>query len=378
MATTPKQLDQDQQTLRIRFENLVRQQPIAIAKKYLQHFGPTLFHRLACELSVNYSQSDKARGYYYPALHDPAEHILLEVLKLLLSRPTKGLPIVLIAGAGPGSGKLTATLNPLLALRKEILCSYDVSNYSLEDLQELLNQLHELSIPTIVAYIDRPLRFSAQATIIRTLNQELTPNPAAFAAAHVQNYQTFIQLTARYKKQNPFFASVVILNTRPPDSVRSTKANFLSNYQFTAAKAERAFNDQLTQLLNDNPTSNYCSTTPSPKLSRMPRAGRTLLGQSTRIGYLLAQNLRANLIKLEKKPSRTQALDQTPSQNTPPSKNLVHNRLSATKEELIEIANSQGQTLKGQERSLDHERPLRTVVQETSNRMHEMTTLLIR
>jgi hypothetical protein len=72
----------------------------------------------------------------------PAELILLEVLKFLLSQPTKGLPILLIAGARPGSGKLTASLNPLLALRKEILCSYDVSNHSLDDLQELLNQLH--------------------------------------------------------------------------------------------------------------------------------------------------------------------------------------------------------------------------------------------
>jgi hypothetical protein len=377
MATAPKQLDQDQQALRARFHDLVNEHPVEIAEKYLQHFGPTLFHRLACELSINYSQSDKNRGYYYPALHDPAERILLEVLKLLLSRPTKGLPILLIAGAGPGAGKLTATLNPLLALRKEILCSYDVSNYTLENLQELINQVHGLNIPTIVAYIERPPSFSAQAIIIKTLNQELTPNPRAFAAAHVQNYQTFTQLISRYKKRDPLFASTVILNAGRPDSIYSTKASFLTDFPITTADAERAFNDQLAQLLNDNRVSNY-NPGPTPRLSQIPRAGKTLLGQSTRIGYLLAQNLRANLIKLERNALRAPALDQAPSQTAPTTKNLIHSRLSATKDDLIKISNTAGQTLKGQERSLDSERPSRTVVQETSNRMHEMTTLLIR
>jgi hypothetical protein len=377
MTTTRKPLDQDQQALKARFDNLVREQPTAIAKKYLRHFGPTLFHRLACELSVNYSQSDKSRGYYYPALHDPAELILLEVLKLLLSKPTKGLPILLIAGGGPGSGKLTATLNPLLALRKEILCSYDVSNYPFENLQELLTQLHGLNIPTILAYIDRPLKFAALATIIRTLNQELTPSSADFAASHVQNYQTFLQLTNHYKKRHPLFASTVILNSGRPDNAYSTNANFLNNFQITTTEAERAFNEQLAQLLNNIATTT-CPATPSPRLPKMPRAGNTLMGQATKIGYLLAQNLRANLIKLERKTSRTKVPNQASSQTAPPTRSLVHNRLSATKEELIEITNTEGQTLKGQERLLESERPLRTVVQETSNRMHEMTTLLIR
>jgi len=110
----------------------------------------------------------------------------------------------------------------------------------------------------------------------------------------------------------------------------------------------------------------------------MPRAGKSFMGQSTKIAYLLARNLRANLINVEERTFRTRALDHVPSETTPPTRNLVHNRLSATKDQLIEIANTQGQTLKGRERSLENERPLRYVVQETSNRMHEMTTLLIR
>jgi hypothetical protein len=379
MATTTKQLDQNQEALRTKFENLVREQPVAIAKKYLQLFGPTLFHRLACELSINYSQSDKARGYYFPALRDPAELILLKVLqKLLSTQPTKQ-PILLIAGGGPGSGKLTTSINPLLALRREILCSYDVSNYSLETIESLIKNLHQLKIPTIVAYIDRPLPLAARDAIIRTLSEDLQLDPAAFARAHQQNYSTFLQLNKRYQKQRLLFASVVILNSGPPDHVYSTKASFLKNHEITIANAERTFTEQLHQLLaaGTEAAPSTFPTTRSRKPAPIPRTGKTMIGRSAKIGYLLAQNLRANLIKLEKTPDKNQIQLLSPK-SSPPTKNLIHDRLSLTKETLIKISNTKGQTLKGQKHSLDNQRPLRTAVQETSNRMHEMITVRIR
>jgi hypothetical protein len=369
MTHLPPQLDRQQGDLEKTFTRLAQQHPQELALLYLQLNGTTLSTRLAAELSENFRHSNLTRGYYRNAVTPGAQLILNKAWQIILKRHSINKPLLLIAGGGPGSGKLTAINHPLLALTKETLAIYDTSDQSTRALQQIINQAHTLNIPVILAYITRPLPYAAQATIDRDLDEGLTPCPKTFATSHFENYDSFQSLTKYYSKAKKLFASIVITNVGPPDLIQTTKPSYLKQFEFTITNAEEIFAAVLNETLNSLP-SNFPNPQPiSLKPRRKPRTAKTLPGQSTLIGYLLAQSLRTALISNEQKEkteSHAQVLKDSATGPQPPTQTLVH----------VNLENDPTQT--DPERILQNERPLRTVVQETTTHNHEMETVLIR
>jgi hypothetical protein len=369
MTHLPPKLDRQQDELERSFTFLAQEHPRELAHEYLRLNRTTLSTRLAAELSENFRHSNLTRGYYRNAVTRGAQLIVDEAFQLILKERPTNKPLLLIAGGGPGSGKLTAINHPLLALRKETLAIYDASNQSKSALQELINHAHTLNIPVTFAYIDRPLPYAAQATIHRDLNEGVTPCPTTFAATHFGNYETFRSLTKYYSKAKSLFASIVIINVGPPDLIQTTKAPYLEQFKFTVANAEETFATVLNETLNCLPSSFPNPQTISPKPSRKPRTAKTLAGQSTLIGYLLGQSLRTALITREQNErigpcSRVHKDSATGPQ--PPTQTLVHTN----------IENDQKEKLP--ENLLQSQRPLRTLVRETTTHCHEMETVLVR
>src|SRR5215213_499466 len=160
MTHLPPKLDRQQDELERSFTFLAQEHPQELAHPYLRLNGTTLSTRLAAELSENFRHSNLTRGYYRNAVTRGAQLIVDEAFQLILKERRTNKPLLLIAGGGPGSGKLTAINHPLLALRKETLAIYDASNQSKSALQELINHAHTLNIPVTFAYIDRPLPYA--------------------------------------------------------------------------------------------------------------------------------------------------------------------------------------------------------------------------
>jgi hypothetical protein len=385
VITTPIHLDERQATLKREFDTLVQAHPKQVTQKYLKQYGPLLSTRLATELSETYRQSDRARGYYRPALNQAALLIIKNAWHSILEKRHTNKPVLIIVGGGPGSGKLTSISKPLLTLKKQILCAFDASNESLETIQALIFQAHTHELPTIVAYIHRPLPQAARAAIIQNLKEALTPNAGEFTAAHFRNYHDFLALTKLYAKKKTLFTQTVILNTNGPDDVLATKPAFLKNASFTLDEATEIFSIVLSEILGEKPSHIFHSPkSVSHKPLKAPRSGKTLIGQGTLIGYLLAQSLRNSLISQEQNlkpktrnnPQSLQPKTSTPGE--PPTKTLTHERSFATKDQALQITDTRDQTLEGQEDILNNERPARTLVRETSTHIHEMETIIVR
>jgi hypothetical protein len=365
LATQP--LDNQQTQLEQNFIQLAQEHSQELAQQYLQLYGNRLSIRLAAELSENFRHSNLTRGYYREAVAPGARLILNQAWQFILERRSENKPLLVIAGGGPGSGKLTAIAQPLLALTKETIGIYDVSNHTAASIQQLINHSHTLNIPTILAYIARPLPYAARAAIERDITEGVTPDPEAFATTHYETYNAFLSLTNYYRKANKIFTAIVITNLGPPDLTQSTKPFYLGQFKFTIAEASDVFTTILNETLNDLPTVFPDPRPISLKLPRKPRSAKTLTGQSTLIGYLLSQSLRTTLISKEQATQgRSRSLKDSSTGPQPPIQTLVH----------IEPANTQPITTT--DKRLENERPLRTVVRETPTRCHEMETVLVR
>lgn len=384
MTNSHKPLDHNQEAVRQDFTRLIETKPEAVAHIYVDRFGLFLSTRLACELSTNYSLSDETRGYYRPALIGAAQQIIDHLWQKILSNRSSKLPVLIIAGGGPGSGKHTTIFDPLLSLRNQILCAYDASPLPPPDLHQLINDAHQLNIPTILAYIQRPLHHAAYASIIRATREQSTPDPAGFAAQHFDNYRNFVSITKQYSKRKQLFVPRIIVNPGHPDDIHQTKPALSKHYHFTAHQAKQAY---LTTLANLTHSATPPAFSPpkrdTRRRKREPRSTKTLAGTGTLISYLLAESLRTNLIRHEMTAAGTSSFQfnnlHPPNQDTPaPTHDLLHTRSFASKEDELDITATREQTLKGQEKALNNERPPRILVCETTTRNHEMETLLVR
>jgi hypothetical protein len=369
MTLGPQHLDTQQTKLEQAFTGLAQLHPKKLAQQYLQLHGNKLSIRLAAELSENFKHSNLTRGYYRDAVAPGAQLILNQVWKFILEHRSENKPLLVIAGGGPGSGKFTAITRPLLALTKETIAIYDVSNQTTTSIQQLINHCHTQRVPTIFAYIVRPLPNAARAAIERDLNEGVTPNPEIFAAAHYENYNDFLSLTAYYRKAKKVFAPIVITNTGPPDLTQVTKQSYLEQFAFTIAEAEEIFTAVLDEKLNQLPSRFPEPQAVSLRPARKPRCAKTLTGQSTLIGYLLGQSLRTALITNEQIPTthgRFRVLKDSSTGPQPPTQTLV------------QIDTAVLQSSVPTDKHLDNERPTRIVVRETPSRCHEMETAIVR
>jgi hypothetical protein len=366
MTVDSQPLNSQQTELEQTFTQLAQTHSRELAQQYLQLYGNRLSIRLASELSENFRYSDLTRGYYRHAVIPGAQLILDQAWQFILEQHSENKPLLMIAGGGPGSGKLTAITQPLLTLARETVAIYDVSNQTTTSIQQVVNQSHSQDIPTILAYIARPLPYAARAAVERDLIEGLIPDPDNFAASHYEAYNAFFSLMHAYGKAKKLFTAIVITNVGAPDLIQSTKPAYLEQFKFKIAEAKDVFATILNETLNDLPTVFPEPQSISLKPPRKPRSAKTLAGQSTLIGYLLSQSLRTTLITREQTAHSRRVLKDSSTGPQPPTQSLVR----------IEAENSQ--LLVTLDKRLENERPLRIVVKETPSRCHEMLTELVR
>jgi hypothetical protein len=119
MTLNPQHLDTRQAELERTFTLLAQDHSEELARQYLQLYGNTLSIRLASELSENFRHSNLTRGYYRNAVAPGAQLILNQAWKFILGHRSENKPLLIISGGGPGSGKLTAITQPLLAYQRD-------------------------------------------------------------------------------------------------------------------------------------------------------------------------------------------------------------------------------------------------------------------
>jgi hypothetical protein len=369
MTLNPQHLDTRQAELERTFTLFAQEHSEKLARQYLQLHGTKLSIRLASELSENFRHSNLTRGYYRNAVAPGAQLILDQAWKFIFEHRSENKPLLMIAGGGPGSGRLTAITQPLLALTKETIAIYDVSNQTAASIQQFINYCHTQKVSTVLAYITRPLPYAARAAIERDISEGVAPSPEIFAASHYEKFQDFLSLTTYYRKAKKVFAPIVISNVGAPDLIQVTKPTYLAQFEFTIGEAREIFATILNESLNQLPS---CFPEPQPislRPARKPRVAKTLIGQSTMIGYLLSQSLRTTLITKEQistTEGRSRVLKDSSTGPQPPIQTLV------------QIDTRDTQSFVPIDKRLENERPARIVVKETPSRTHEMETVLVR
>jgi hypothetical protein len=378
MPTSHIQLDREQSEIQSQFAEDVMKDILAIARGFLLKFNLTISIRQACELCIPYAQSPTAHGYYRPAIIDTARAIVSQAWKHALESHN-GRPIVLIAGGGPGSGKLTAIHNPPLTLKREVTVIYEASDETLFNLRELIEEAHSKRIPIVLVYIQRPLLQAATAAIIQATEEGIIPDPTEFASAHVNAFNNFLSLVAHYKKRTDLFNPLIVFNDAKAKAAYTTSHRELKHQRFDESQAEEAFRLAWSNLQNDKsralPNPIHLPSISKARKSRNTATARTLL-----IGHQLSQTLRKNASGKKDQARRTPHLQagQTPNKGAPPIPQLSHQRLAASRN-FVESGNHwRDTTLEGRELTIEREQPLHPVVQEKKTHPHEMETILVR
>lgn len=351
------------------FAQQLQANPAGLVKVFLKEFNNCLFTRLAYQLCPAYNESPQSRAYYRPLIESTAKEIIsLAWQTVIESRPSR--PVVLLIGAGHGSGKLTACYSPAVSLQREVSLIYDGSKTDLDDLRQLIEQAHAANIHTILTFLQRPLKEAAVSTILRSTEEGEIPDPEEFAASHVGAKDNFLSLVAHYKKKKDRLTPVVLFNQRATEPY-TTSHRELKQLAINDGELITVFREAWTELqsgLNRKPRA--LSTINKARRSKNSTTSTVLL-----VAHLLSQTLRRNIS------SNTQPFKQIENSRKPhtqQTKELSHHHLHVHREVIEASDDWRSQTAEGLERTLDRQRPAHVVVKERKTHEHEMETTLER
>jgi hypothetical protein len=334
----------------------------ALTNKLLQKFKPAISIRIAFELCQSEGNSPE------PVTLETARDIVRNAWKTTLDK-TPSAPIVLIAGGGTGSGKLTACRNPSLGLQTETSLIYDASEEPILFFRSLIEQAHKQQIPIILAYIQRPLRDAAIDTILNATNEGVTPAPEAFALSHVNALDNFLSLVAHFKKKKELFSPAVVFNSKTNEPY-STSHRELKHARIT----KDAVADVFLQAWKDLHEGMLLTPTRLRPLAKARKSKRTLINQTLLIAHLISQTIRTNV----NQGLREHRVIETGLQTDTKASDQFERQHHISRRPFTSTDAWRTKTLAGQTRVLDRESPPHVVVREKKTHVHEMEVTLER
>ena len=337
------------------------------ANKLLNESQGCLFARLAFNLCPPYKAEPLARVSLRPLLEGSARTIIETAWQTALEESSG--TFVIIAGGGPGTGKLSACLNPTMSLRKEVRLIYDASQDSIDLLKERIEQAHHRNIHTIVCFIERPLDYAAASVIVEAANQGLIPNANEFAYQHVQTKENFLTVVAHYKKKKELFTPIVLFNHKAHEPY-TTSHRELKHAHASFSDITDIFRATWSQL-QEGPLP---IQRPLQPLNKSRKSKNCTTARAMMVAHLLGQTLRRNVSK-----PIAPAITKHNQHDGPKTSSPTHQHHHGPTRTFIESTDSwRSQTHEGRERSLDNMRPARVVAREKTTHPHEMEITLER
>jgi len=359
-----------------RFALAAKQNPSGFAEIYLSRFGHVLSTRLARELCPEYSKCDRLGK---TIINTAAKTIKNQTFQLTLKSPTSR-PVVVIAGGGPGSGKLTTIQNSPKKLLEVTTAIIDASDESIFAAAELIHTLQQRQLPTIFIYIQRPLREAAASTILGALesNQSLTMELAEeFTGLHANTLAQFLALSARNKKKR-LFHPFVIFNEQNARTSFSTNYQELKLQSLSQPTALEIFLQVADEMKNPS-SAFYRMDRLLTARGKEPRPNKNYPAFTFSIARQLSENLHTNLIDKRNRLREAQAKQPpTSSIESSPIALLIHQQRTQDKGLEERTDAWRDATSEGREKTLDREHPQRVTFKEKTTHPHEMEKELIR
>lgn len=370
-------MPQDRNAAAKRFALAAKENPSGFAEAYLSRFGHVLSTRLARELCPEYSKCDELGQ---AIIITAAKTIKNETFKLILKSATSR-PIVVIAGGGPGSGKLTTIQSSPKKLQEESTAIIDASDESIFAAAELIHTLQQKRIPTIFVYIERPLREAAASTILGALenNKTLTMEFAEeFARLHANILAQFLALSAKNKKKKSLFHPFVIFNGQKTKTCFSTNYQELKARAFSQPEALEIFLQVADEMKNASSPFYKIDRFLNPAQVKEPRPNANYPSFTFLIARQLSENLRNNLIAKRNRLREAQTKQPPASTIESPAMALIHQQRTQDKGLEERTDAWRDLTSEGREKTLDREHPQRITFKEKTTHPHDMEKELIR
>ena len=336
------------------------------AAQLLKQPTACLFTRLAFNLCPVYKAEPLARANLRPLLEGSARTIIETAWQTALKEKTG--TFLIIAGGGPGAGKLSTCLNPPISLSKEVSVIYDASEHSIHLLRERIEQAHSRNIHTIVCFIERPLDYAAASVIVDAVNHGHIPDPKEFAYQHVQTKENFLALVAHYKKKKELFSPIVLFNHKTREAYTTSHKDL--------KHAHTSFSD-ITNLFEITWSQLHAGPLPIQRplqpLNKSRKSKNSTTARALMVAHLLGQTLRRNVSK----PVAPEITNNNHGGTKTSSPN--HDHYHGPTRTFIESTDQwRSQTLEGRRRSLDNNRPARIVMKEKTTHPHDMEVTLER
>lgn len=336
------------------------------AAQLLREPTACLFTRLALNLCPVYKAEPSARASLRPMLEGSARTIIETAWQTALEK--KDGAFVIIAGGGPGAGKLSACLNAPISLSKEVRLIYDASEHSIELLKERLEQAHRRNVHTIVCFIERQLDYAAASVIVDAVNQGFIPDPKEFAYQHVQTKENFLSVVAHYKKRKEAFTPIVLYNHKAHEPYTTSHRDL--------KHAHMSFSD-IADLFAATWSKLQAGPLPIQRqlqpLNKSRKSKNSTTARALMVAHLLGQTLRRNVSK----PIAPTIANSQPSDPKTSSPDHVHYH-GPTRTFIESTDQWRSQTSEGRERALDNSRPARVVMRERTTTPNEMEVVLER
>lgn len=358
------------------FALTAKQNLSVFAETYLSRFGHVLSARLASQLCSDYAKCDEVGQ---AIILNTAKEIKNETFRLL-TKADSTRPVVVIAGGGPGSGKLTTIQSPSKKLLGEITASIDASDENVFAIAELIQTLQRKQVSVIFVYIHRPLQEAAASTILRALenNRSVTIELAEeFARVHVNTLTQFLALVSKFKTNKNVYPFIIF-------NEQKAKTCFSANCQELKAKScsHQEAIEIFLQIADEmkNTASRYYQMDPLLTFAPLkePRPNKRYPTFAFSIARQLSESLRNNLIAYRTKLRKAQAKQPPTSTIETPPIALIHQQRTQDKGLEERTDAWRDLTSEGRGKTLDREHPQRISFKEKTTHPHDMERELIR